>query len=125
MEAVAPSKEAIDMIKDAGGEAFKLCFQCGLCTVSCPWNYVRIFMPHKIITQTKFGLVELGEEKWWLCSTCNMCVSRCPREVAITDIIRSVRKIILEFGYRAVPKSLQIVMGNLTSVGNPWGEEHD
>ena len=125
MEAVAPSKEAIDMVKEAGGEAFKMCFQCGLCTVSCPWNYVRTFMPHQIITQTKFGLVEMGEEKWWLCSTCNMCVSRCPREVAITDILLSVRKIVVEFGYRAVPNSLRIVMGNLTSVGNPWGESRE
>ncbi len=58
MEAVAPSKEAIDMVKEAGGEAFKMCFQCGLCTVSCPWNYVRTFMPHQIITQTKFDLVK-------------------------------------------------------------------
>jgi len=30
VEAVAPLKEASDLIRDAGGEAFKLCFQCGL-----------------------------------------------------------------------------------------------
>jgi len=89
VETVAPFKEAIEMIREAGGEAFRSCFQCGLCTASCPWNNVRIFMPHKKITESKFGLVELSEEDWWLCSTCNMCVSRCPRGVAITDVIRA------------------------------------
>ena len=57
MKAVAPFKEAIEMIRDAGGEAFRKCFQCGLCTASCPWNNVRIFMPHKKITESRFGLV--------------------------------------------------------------------
>jgi Fe-S oxidoreductase len=125
VEAVAPFKEAIGMIKDAGGEAFKLCFQCGLCTVSCPWNHVRTFMPHKMITEAKFGLVELEGEDWWLCSTCNMCVSRCPREVGITDIMRSVRNIILELEYRMAPESLRTAMGSLTGSGNPWGGERE
>lgn len=113
------------MIKEAGGDAFRLCFQCGLCTVSCPWNHVRTFMPHKLITQSKFGLIELGEEDWWLCSTCNLCVSRCPREVAITDVLRSVRNITLEFDCRTAPESLRSAMGSLTGLGNPWGGEKE
>lgn len=125
MEVIAPFKEAVGMIKDAGGEAFRLCFQCGLCTVSCPWNHVRTFLPHKMITQAKFGLVDLEGEDWWMCSTCDMCVSRCPREVAITDIIRSVRRIVLELEYRMVPESLRSAMGSLTGLGNPWGGERD
>lgn len=121
MEPVAPFKEAIEMIREAGGEAFRSCFQCGLCTASCPWNSVRTFMPHKKITESKFGLVELSEEDWWLCSTCNMCVSRCPRGVAITDVIRAVRNITLDSVIRAVPASLRNAMGSLKNAGNPWG----
>ena len=121
MKATAPFKEAIEMIKDAGGEAFRSCFQCGLCTASCPWNNVRTFMPHKKITESRFGLVELGEEDWWLCSTCNMCVSRCPRGVAITDVIRAVRNITTDSIPRAVPASLRSAVGSLKSAGNPWG----
>lgn len=121
MEAIEPFKEAIEMIKEAGGEAFKSCFQCGLCTASCPWNDVRTFMPHKKITESKFGLVELSEEDWWLCSTCNMCVSRCPRGVAITDVIRAVRNVTLDSVPRAVPASLKNALGSLKNAGNPWG----
>lgn len=119
--AIAPFKEAIEMIKEAGGEAFRTCFQCGLCTASCPWNNVRTFLPHKKITESKFGLVDLGEEDWWLCSTCHMCVSRCPRGIAITDVIRAVRNITLESVVRAVPASLRNAMGSLKNAGNPWG----
>jgi Fe-S oxidoreductase len=125
VETVAPFKEAIEMIKDAGGEMFRKCFQCGLCTASCPWNNVRTFMPHKKITESKFGLVELGEEDWWLCSTCNMCVSRCPRGVAITDVIRAVRNITIDSVPRAVPASLKNAIGSLKNAGNPWSGAKD
>jgi Fe-S oxidoreductase len=121
MKATAPFKEAMEMIKEAGGEAFRKCFQCGLCTAGCPWNNVRTFLPHKMITESKFGLVELGEEDWWLCSTCNMCVSRCPRGVAITDVIRAVRNITTDSIPRAVPESLRSAVASLKSAGNPWG----
>ena len=104
-EATAPFKEAIEMIREAGGEAFRNCFQCGLCTASGPWNDVRTFTPHRKITESKFGLVEPGEEDWWLCSTCNACVSRCPRGVAVTDVIRAVRNITMESVPRAVPRA--------------------
>ena len=82
-------------------------------------------MPHKKITESRFGLVELGEEDWWLCSTCNMCVSRCPRGVAITDVIRAVRNITLDSIPRAVPASLKNAVGSLKSAGNPWGGARD
>jgi Fe-S oxidoreductase len=123
LELIAPFKEGIDLVKDAGGEVFKLCFQCGLCTASCPWNMVRTFLPHKLICQCRYGLVDLEDEDWWLCSTCQMCVSRCPRGVGITDIMGAVRKIMLEFQYERAPASLRSAMGSLSSEGNPWGNE--
>lgn len=123
MEYLAPFKEGIDLIKEAGGDAFKLCWQCGLCSASCPWNTVRTFTIHRMICQSRYGLVDLEDEDWWLCSTCNLCVSRCPRGVAITDIIRAARKIMLEYQYERAPASLRSAIGNLTSEGNPWGNE--
>ena len=98
MEATAPFKEASDLIREAGGESFELCFQCGMCTASCPWNAVRSYTPHRLITEARFGLADLEDEGWWLCTTCRLCVSRCPRGVGITDIIRAVRAILLEIG---------------------------
>jgi Fe-S oxidoreductase len=123
LEYLAPFKEGIDLIREAGGDAFKLCWQCGLCSASCPWNTVRTFMTHRMICQSRYGLVDLEDEDWWLCSTCNLCVSRCPRGVGITDVIRAARKIMIEFQYERAPASLRGAMGNLSSEGNPWGNE--
>ncbi len=121
METVEPLEEAVDLILEAGGDAFKLCFQCGLCTASCPWNMVRTFLPHRMICESRYGLVDLENEGWWMCTTCNQCVERCPRGVAITDVLGAVRKILLDFEYRMAPASLRSAMGSLTGEGNPWG----
>ena len=48
METVAPFKEIIDVIKESGGDAFKFCYQCGICDTVCPWNRVRNFSMRKI-----------------------------------------------------------------------------
>ena len=80
-------------------------------------------MTHKMICESRYGLVDLEDEDWWLCSTCNQCVTRCPRGVAITDVIRAARKIMLEFQYEKAPASLRSAIGNLGSEGNPWGGE--
>ncbi|MFH1383161.1 MAG: (Fe-S)-binding protein [Chloroflexota bacterium] len=123
METVAPFKEAADMMKEAIGEKLLPCFQCGLCTATCPWNAVRTFLPHKMVRQTQFGLFDLEEEAWWLCTTCHHCMSRCPRGVGITDIMRAARAIMVE--NRMVPASLRSVMASLGSVGNPTGEPRE
>ena len=125
MEVVAPFKDGSDMMKEAGGEAFMLCWQCGLCSSGCPWNIVGNFFPHKKICESKYGLIDLEEEDWWLCTTCHTCVSRCPRGVGITDVLKAARKIMLEFQYSKAPASLRSAMGNLSSVGNPWGGEKE
>jgi len=43
MQAVAPFQEAIDIIKEEGGEICKLCYQCGTCTATCldVWRSLR------------------------------------------------------------------------------------
>ena len=51
MENVADYKEIVDVIKERGGDAFKMCFQCGLCDAVCPWNRVRDFSMRKIVRQ--------------------------------------------------------------------------
>ena len=125
MDTVVPFKDAEEMIKEAGAEDFDLCFQCGLCTASCPWNRVRSFIPHKIMRQAQFGLVDLEDEGCWLCTTCHLCVSRCPREVPITGIMQAARSIFLEYQYNMAAASLRSAMGSMTGEGNPWGGKRE
>jgi len=123
MTMVSPSAEVTEVVIEAGGDALKSCYQCGLCTAACPWNLVRSFLTRKLIHESQMGLVELENEDIWLCATCNACVSLCPRGVQIIDIMRALRRIGMEWG--ATPKSLHTVLTNLQAVGNPLGEPRE
>lgn len=119
---VTPSKEAADIIKEEGGQILKLCYQCGLCTAVCPWNRVKSFTIRKLLHQAQLGLVDFEDEDMWTCVICNACVDRCPRGVRQLDIMRALRRVIVEVGAGKVPDSLRIAMKNISAVGNPLGE---
>jgi Fe-S oxidoreductase len=123
MPSLSPYKDAIDIVKDLGGEAFEHCYQCGLCSGTCPWNLVRSLIVRRLIHQAQLGLVAFEEEDIWLCATCGACVARCPRGVEIIDIMKALRRVVSEMGVARVPESLRITAGALTSEGNPIGED--
>jgi Fe-S oxidoreductase len=119
MDVVNPISEVAEAIIEAGGEALKSCYQCGLCTASCPWNRVRSFLTRRLIHESQVGLLDLGSEDVWLCTTCGACVERCPRGVQIIDIFKALRGIGAQWG--AAPKTIKTVMGGIGTSGNPWG----
>jgi len=121
VETVAPLKEAIDAIKEAGGEAFKLCYQCGLCDTVCPWNRVRNFSMRNIVRQAAFGLPEIEGEDIWRCTTCGACPQQCPRGVGTMDVSVSFRRIASEAGISPAP--IHSVRASLAAEGNPLREE--
>lgn len=120
--AVAPFREAIDAVALAGGEALKQCYQCGLCTGTCPWNLVKDFPTRRLIHQAQLGIVDFESEDTWTCATCRACVARCPRGVAIIDIMRALRNIVAEMGAGHLPDSLRVTLKNIAGTGNPLGE---
>ena len=124
METVAPYKEIIDVIKESGGDAFKLCYQCGLCDVVCPWNRVRTFSMRKIVRQATLGLTEIESEDIWLCTTCGNCPQQCPRDVKQIESGVALRRIATEYGVFPTPvKAIRTVSASLTAEGNPLSEE--
>ncbi len=122
-ESVAPLKEAIDVIIEAGGESFKLCYQCGLCDTVCPWNLVKPFMVRKLVCEAQFGLSEVEGENIWQCTACGNCIARCPRGVQIIDILVSLRRIASE--YNILPQTIRVARGSLSGEGNPWGGKRE
>ena len=120
METIAPFIEVIDEIKEAGGEVFKLCFQCGLCDAVCPWNKVRPFSMRKLIREAAFGLTEIEGEDIWRCTTCGRCPAQCPRGVKQIDVSVALRRVATE--YEVFPtsvKSARTARASLISEGNP------
>jgi Fe-S oxidoreductase len=125
MQALTPYPEVIDLIKEEGGDPLKLCYQCGTCSATCPWNLVKNFIVRKIMHQGQLGLIDFESEELWMCATCKACVDRCPRGVAIIDVMRAMRRAVVEFSVGGIPDGLRISMKNISATGNPLGESED
>lgn len=124
METVAPYKEIIDVIKTKGGDAFKRCFQCGLCDTVCPWNKVTTFSMRRIVREATFGLTDIESEEMWRCTTCGRCPQRCPRDVKQIESGVSLRRIATEYGvFPHSVKPIRTISGSLVGEGNPLNEE--
>jgi len=124
METVEPLEEIVEAIKEAGGDAYRYCFQCGKCDVTCPWNRVRPFSIRKIIRQASFGLPEIELEDMWRCTTCGACPAECPRGVDQIEVGVALRRIATE--YDVFPEAAAGVRSaglSLASDGNPLGGE--
>lgn len=120
VETVAPFKEVIQEINEAGGQSFRFCFQCGLCDSVCPWNRVRPFSIRKIIRQATFGLTEIEEEDIWRCTTCGRCPQHCPRGVRQIEVGIALRRV--ASNYEVFPESVRsarTARASLISEGNP------
>ncbi|RLC27340.1 MAG: Fe-S oxidoreductase [Deltaproteobacteria bacterium] len=124
MENVADFKEIVDVIKASGGDAFKRCFQCGLCDVVCPWNRVTTFSMRRIVRQATFGMTEIESEDIWRCTTCGRCPQQCPRDVRQIESMVSLRRIATEYGvFPTSAKPVRAVSASLVGEGNPLSEE--
>jgi len=123
VEVLSPYKEATDVILEAGGEPLRLCYQCGTCTGTCPWNLVRSFVVRRIMHEAQLGATDFGNEDIWTCATCGACVQRCPRGVEIIDVVRALRRAVVSLGIGVVPDALRISAKNIAGTGNPLGEE--
>lgn len=124
MENVADYREIVDAIREKGGDAFKYCYQCGLCDTVCPWNRVRRFSMRKLIRQATFGLTEIESEEMWRCTTCGRCPQRCPRGVGILEVGVAARRVATEFGvFPDSVKPLRGISASLVAEGNPMNGE--
>jgi Fe-S oxidoreductase len=123
VENVADFREIVDVVKSKGGEAFKLCFQCGLCDAVCPWNRVRKFSMRRIVREAAFGFTDIESEDIWLCTTCGRCPQQCPRDVKQIESGVALRRIATEYDvFPATARPVRSVRGSLVGEGNPLNE---
>jgi len=124
MENLTDYKEIACIIKEKGGDAFKLCYQCGKCDVVCPWNRVRDFSMRKLVREAAFGMTEVEGEDIWRCTTCGKCPQECPRDVRQVESGVAIRRMATEYGiYTASADPVRAIRSNLNSEGNPFAEE--
>ncbi|MFA6313940.1 MAG: (Fe-S)-binding protein [Sterolibacterium sp.] len=123
MDIVAPEKEIIAAIKTSGGDAFKSCYQCGMCDTVCPWNRVAKFSMRKIVREATFGLTEIDSEDIWRCTTCGKCPQVCPRDVKQIESGVALRRIATEYDvFPGAASPIPGVAASLKAEGNPFGE---
>ena len=120
VETVTPFAEIVEEIKEAGGEAYKYCYQCGKCDVVCPWNRVRDFSIRKIVWQANLGVPDIEREDIWRCTTCGSCPSHCPRGVEQIEVGVAIRRMAAAYGvFPGAVKPVRAVGQSLAADGNP------
>ena len=84
----------------AGGERTITCYQCGTCSGSCPAVKAMDRTPRQLIRLIQLGRQEavLSSRTIWVCAACYVCAVRCPREIEITDLMASLRRLAVDKG---------------------------
>ncbi|MCK4313771.1 4Fe-4S dicluster domain-containing protein [Candidatus Bathyarchaeota archaeon] len=82
-------------VKSISGEDVRSCYQCGLCSGSCPVRSAMDLSPTQIIRLVQISDIEriFESNTFWICSTCFACQAICPRKINITKIMETLRQI--------------------------------
>ncbi len=109
------------VIQEEIGDTFRSCMQCGSCTGVCPASEALNYSPRQIlrnVTLDRSSNVSVDEASW-SCASCNSCVEQCPRGIGILDLIKSVRRQVVDAGF--LPGYFDAPVKSLKKNGNPWG----
>jgi len=94
-------------------EKLKYCFECGICTASCP---VAELLPEHYNPRILLHSLPLADDKLlksaelWLCAWCYRCHRRCPQGLKLPEIFQAVRRFAVESGYiEGFDKALKII----------------
>ena len=93
-----------DVRNTPGGANLRNCFLCGSCTACCPVSEIDdAYNPRKIMRLALLDKEDelLGTDEIWKCNQCHGCVSHCPQDVRFADVVRTLREMAVEKGYRS------------------------
>jgi len=109
------SKETLERLLDA--EKLKYCYECGICTASCPIAELlgKHYNPRGLLEKIFLNPENvLASDELWLCAWCYRCYKRCPQALKLPEIFLCVRTIAKEHGYtQPFEKALQKIVENI------------
>jgi NADPH-dependent glutamate synthase beta subunit-like oxidoreductase len=108
-------EKALEHILDL--EKLKYCFECGICTASCP---VAELLPDTYNPRILLHSLPLGDDELlksaelWLCAWCYRCYRRCPQGLELPEIFQTARRFAVERGYMdGFVKALEVIRKNI------------
>ena len=131
---IQPDWEIRDAILDMGATDAYKCFQCGLCMAVCPWAHVEsvVYPVYRTPQSVKLGAIMSSEDpaeieqevtEVYRCLGCESCLTWCPHGVSMPDIMRGIRRILVEYG--SYPSELADAVSRIQDSGNPFGEARE
>ncbi len=117
-----PDRAFMDRLTELAGDSFSSCYQCGTCSVVCPFSAQGTHLPRQEMLFAQWGLENelLSSPNLWICTTCGNCARLCPREVDIPGTIRAARD--LYVAARDIPRELSTAFESTSRHGNPLGQ---
>ncbi len=98
-------------------EKLKYCFECGICTASCPVAELipKHYNPRTLLHSLQFcDTKTLKSAQLWLCAWCYRCYDRCPQKLCLPEIFLSLRRIAVQKGYlEGFYEALKIIRDNI------------
>jgi len=98
-------------------EKLKYCYECGICTASCPVAELlpKHYNPRILINSLSLGDGEiLDSAELWLCAWCYRCYRLCPQSLSLPEIFQAVRRFAFERGYiKGFIRALEIIRENI------------
>lgn len=112
--------ERLEEVLELTQGAFLPCYQCGVCTATCPWGEVRSepLSVRRIVRAAQLG-AHPEAAALWQCTGCALCQSRCPKGVEIVRGLWGLRR--AAFRRRETPPELERLLWGTLEDGNPWG----
>lgn len=94
MEGAVKSAIQDEYMKALDFEKLKYCFECGICTGSCPMTELlpEIYNPRSTLEKILVSPEEVvSAPQLWLCAWCYKCYRRCPQALRVPEVFLSIK----------------------------------
>ena len=83
----------VRQVEKESGQTLAACYQCGNCTAGCPASFAYDMQVNQIIRAVQLGLKDkvLSSHALWYCLSCSTCSLRCPNNIAVSEVMESLR----------------------------------